>query len=215
MKYQVAMFDLDGTILDTIEDLMISTNVGLTECGYPTRTLDEVRRFVGNGVRKLIERAVPEGTTKEEEEAVFSIFTEHYRDHCADHAKPYPGILELFQKLKQAGVRIAVVSNKPDYGVQSLCQHFFAEDVVYAAGNRDGIARKPDPQPVQIALDALGVRKEDAVYIGDSEVDIATARNCEMDGISVDWGFRPRSVLVENGAKIIVSTADALWECLK
>lgn len=214
MKYQVAMFDLDGTILDTIEDLMISVNVGLSECGYPTRTLDEVRRFVGNGVRKLVERAVPAGSTKEEEEAVFSIFTEHYRVHCADHAKPYPGILELFEKLKQAGVRIAVVSNKPDYGVQSLCQEFFAGYVAYAAGNQDGIARKPDPQPVQMALDALGVTKEQAVYIGDSEVDIATARNCEMDGISVDWGFRPRRVLVENGATKIVSTAEVLWECL-
>lgn len=210
MKYQLAIFDMDGTILNTLEDLADSVNYALSCSNYPTRTLDEVRNFVGNGIRKLMERAVPSGTSPEELEQVYADFTAYYPKHCYDKTKPYSGMIETIQNLRKQGIKTAVVSNKADYGVQILCKQYFDGLFDYAVGEQTGVQRKPAPDSVNIVLDKLKITRNNAVYIGDSDVDIDTARNAEMDCISVDWGFRDPSFLQEHGAKIMVSSPEEL-----
>lgn len=205
MKYKLAVFDLDGTILNTLEDLADSLNAVLKKAGYPTRSIDEVRRFVGNGIRKLIERGVPQGTSEEQIAAVHQEFTQYYKVHCADKTRPYEGIPELLQELRSAGCKTAVVSNKADYGVQELCSKYFPGAFDFAVGERTGIRRKPAPDSVNEVLGILNIAREDAVYIGDSDVDIETAANARMDSIIVKWGFRDAAFLREKGAKVMVS----------
>lgn len=212
--YKVAVFDMDGTILDTLEDLKDSTNYALEKCGYPTRSYDEVRRFVGNGIRKLIERAVPEGLTTEQIDRVHEIFTEHYKVHCADKTKAYDGIKPLLEKLRASGVKTAVVSNKADYGVQELCKEYFDGLFDYAIGEREGIRRKPAPDSVNEALKVLGMSKSEAVYIGDSDVDFETAKNAELPCISVLWGFRDEEFLREKGATLFVHDPAEIYDII-
>ena len=206
MKYQVAIFDLDGTLLDTLEDLADSTNHIMRSFGHPERTLKEVRCFVGNGIRKLIERSAPKDTPTEEIDRMFDAFKEYYGAHCAEKTKPYDGIMDLLDNLQKQGVKLAVVSNKADYAVKALCEQYFPGYFDEAVGERVGIARKPAPDTVNEVLKNLQMDKSQAVYIGDSEVDVQTAKNAEMDCIAVDWGFRDKEVLEEAGAKTIVST---------
>lgn len=210
--YKLAVFDMDGTILDTLEDLKDSTNYALEKCGYPTRTYDEVRRFVGNGIRKLIERAVPEGLAVEQIDRVHEVFTEHYKVHCADKTKAYDGIKPLLEKLRARGVKTAVVSNKADYGVQELCKEYFDGLFDYAVGEREGIRRKPAPDAVNEALRVLGMSKSEAVYIGDSDVDFETAKNAELPCISVLWGFRDEEFLREKGATLFVHDPAEIYD---
>ncbi len=210
--YKLAVFDMDGTILDTLEDLKDSTNYALEKCGYPTRTYDEVRRFVGNGIRKLIERAVPEGLAVEQIDRVHEVFTEHYKVHCADKTKAYDGIKPLLEKLRASGVKTAVVSNKADYGVQELCKEYFDGLFDYAVGEREGIRRKPAPDAVNEALRVLGMSKSEAVYIGDSDVDFETAKNAELPCISVLWGFRDEEFLREKGATLFVHDPAEIYD---
>ncbi len=210
--YKLAVFDMDGTILDTLEDLKDSTNFALEKCGYPTRSYDEVRRFVGNGIRKLIERAVPEGLTVEQIDRVHEVFTEHYKVHCADKTKAYDGIKPLLEKLRASGVKTAVVSNKADYGVQELCKEYFDGLFDYAVGEREGIRRKPAPDAVNEALRVLGIDKSEAVYIGDSDVDFETAKNAELPCISVLWGFRDEEFLREKGATLFVRDPAEIYD---
>lgn len=212
MKYQLAIFDLDGTLLDTLEDLADSTNYVMRSFGYPERTLAEVRSFVGNGIWKLLERSAPNGTPSEEIDRMFEQFKEYYGAHCADKTKPYDGIMELLAFLKKKGVRLAVVSNKADYAVKALCEQYFPGYFDEAVGERVGIARKPAPDTVNEVLKNLKIEKAQAVYIGDSEVDVQTAQNAEMDCIAVDWGFRDKEVLEKAGAEIIVSTPAELFK---
>lgn len=209
---RLAIFDLDGTILDTLEDLADALNHALTEFGYPTRTLPEVRRFVGNGIRNLIRRGAPAGTQEAEIDRLHAVFTAHYNAHCADKTRPYAGIPELLTALRDRGIRTAVVSNKPDGAVKPLCARYFPGLFDAAVGERTGVARKPAPDSVNAVLAELGFDRSEAVYIGDSEVDIATAWNAGMACFSVDWGFRPREELLANGAKLIASTPQALLE---
>lgn len=204
-QYQLIIFDLDGTILDTLEDLMISLNDALQKNGFPKRSLSEVRRFVGNGIGMLIRRAVPKGTAPEAIGSVHSDFTAHYKVHCADHTRPYPGIPELMQALKEADRRIAVVSNKADYAVQDLCRQYFPGLIDIAAGEKEGVRKKPEPDSVLSVIRQAGVPKEQAVYIGDSEVDIQTARNAGIDAIIVEWGFRDKPFLSEQGADVFAA----------
>lgn len=206
MKYKAAIFDMDGTILNTLEDLWGATNYMLRVSGYPERTLDEVRQFVGNGIRKLIERAAPQGTDSAEIDRLFGVFNGYYKEHCADNTKPYDGILDMLKKLRAGGVRTAVVSNKADYAVQELCVQYFDGLFDAAAGERAGVRKKPAPDAVFAVLDKLGVNAADAVYIGDSDVDVETARNSGMAHIIVDWGFRNKDFLISKGAKTIVSS---------
>lgn len=211
LKYKVAVFDMDGTILNTLQDLADSINFALKENGFPERTIEEVRLFVGNGLTKLVERAVPKNASDEEKEKVLESFNRFYPEHCYVHTKPYDGILELLQKLKSNGMKIAVNSNKPDYGVKELCKKYF--DGVFDAevGIKDGMKTKPSPDAVNKILVLLKCEKQDAVYIGDSDVDIMTAKNAGIKSISVDWGFRTKDFLQKNGAEKIVENADELF----
>ena len=205
-EYTTYIFDLDGTLLDTLDDLAASTNYALHQHGMPQHSRDEVRMFVGNGVGRLIARAVPENTPVETYEQVLQTFREHYLIHGLDRTKPYPGIMPLLRDLKQRGKLIAVVSNKFYAATQELCTHFFGPLVDVAIGEREDIRRKPAPDTVNEALRQLHADRASAVYIGDSDVDIATARNSAMPCISVLWGFRDRQFLIDNGATCLVSS---------
>lgn len=214
MAYKLAIFDLDGTILDTLEDLADATNYALGEHGYPRRTIEEVRRFVGNGIRKLIERAVPAGLAKEEIDRVHETFSIYYQQHCADKTKPYEGILPLLERLRAAGCLTAVVSNKADAAVQPLCQRYYNGLFDYAVGERAGIRRKPAPDSVQEVLCRLQVDAAWAVYIGDSEVDIQTAENAGLDSIIVTWGFRDRAYLESQGGRRFVDRPEEIEQII-
>ena len=210
---KLIIFDMDGTILDTLEDLKNSLNFALTANDMPERTLDEVRRFVGNGIGKLIERGVPNGSTPQQIAGVQAAFFPHYTLHCNDHTRPYDGIVEVIAALRKAGYLTAVVSNKADFAVQDLCKIWFDGLFDVAVGEREGLRRKPAPDSVFEVCKLLNVSVEESVYIGDSEVDYQTACNAGMDVISVEWGFRDAAFLKEIGAKKIVSTPRELAAC--
>lgn len=214
MKKKLVIFDLDGTILDTLQDLADSTNYALVYHGFPERSVDEVRRFVGNGIGNLIKRAVPEHTPEDVTDAVLSTFKLHYGEHCADTTRPYEGILPLLSKLKEEGIQTAVVSNKADFAVQELCDRYFSGCFDFVVGEREGIRRKPSPDSVNEVLKKLQKTAEESVYIGDSDVDVDTAVNAGMDMIGVSWGFRGREFLIEHGAKKIVDIPEEIWEWL-
>ena len=210
MPYTAAVFDLDGTLLDTLEDLYRATNAALTAHLLPLRSREEVRMFVGNGVELLIRRAVPTWCDEETTLAVLADFKTTYAAICKDNTKPYDGILPLLEALRDRGIRIAVVSNKFDAATKALCKEYFGDLVEVAIGERAGIRKKPAPDTVLEALRAFDLTAESAVYIGDSDVDIRTAENCGMDCISVTWGLRDEDFLVENGAKDLVRTPSEL-----
>ena len=212
MRYQTYVFDLDGTLLDTLGDLAASTNYALRTHGMPEHSLDDVRRFVGNGVRVLMERAVPQGAENPQFEAAFQTFRTHYMQHSLDTTKPYDGILETLEALKAEGCRLAVVSNKMMAATQELCRHFFRDTIEVAIGEHEaqGIRKKPAPDTVNEAFRQLGVGKERAVYVGDSDVDIMTARNSGLPCISVLWGFRDRDFLIQHGAETFISAPSEL-----
>ena len=214
MKYRLAVFDMDGTILDTLEDLTDSMNFTLTHFGYPTRTIDEIRSFVGNGLAKLMERACPPGTDAARLGEVLGVFNGHYARHCADKTGPYPGILSLIRDLRAAGMLTAVVSNKADYGVQELCHRYFEGLFDAAVGERPGVMRKPAPDMVRAVLARLGVDRAEAVYIGDSDVDVMTAKNSGLDLVAVAWGFRTVDFLKSAGALRIAGDAGELKNIL-
>jgi phosphoglycolate phosphatase len=210
MKYKSYIFDLDGTLLATLGDLAASCNYALRTHGMPERTIDEVRRFVGNGVKKLMERAIPGGLDNPQFDATYADFRLHYLHHNLDTTKPYPGIMDMLARLQREGAHLAVVSNKFYAATQELVEHFFSDYVQVAIGERENIRKKPAPDTVLEALRQLGVTKEDAVYIGDSDVDIDTARNCGMPCISVLWGFRDRQFLLDHGATTLVERPDEI-----
>ena len=203
MSYDTYIFDLDGTLLDTLQDLATSVNYALRQHHMPEHSIDDVRRFVGNGVRRLMELAVPEGTADPAFEAAFATFREYYMEHSLDTTRPYDGIPELIHELKQRGCRMAVVSNKMMAATQELVHHFFP-DIEVAIGEDEaaGIRKKPAPDTVFAAMKQLG--QGSAVYVGDSDVDLATARNSGLPCISVLWGFRDREFLLAHGATTFV-----------
>jgi phosphoglycolate phosphatase len=215
MKYQYVIWDLDGTLLDTLEDLAASTNAALTQFGMPLRTVDEVRQFVGNGVRRLMAQAVPQGEENPAFEAVFQAFKQHYAIHNQEKTDLYPGIAELLRSLRERGMKMAVVSNKVDSAVQALIPCYLEGLLDYAIGEKEPLRRKPNPDMVWAALQALGVTSvTEAVYVGDSEVDVLTARNAGLSCIGVSWGFREKQVLVDAGAECIADTVEALGAIL-
>lgn len=206
------IFDMDGTILNTLDDLSDSVNHVLKKNHFPQRTLDEVRTFVGNGIRKLIERALPEESTEAIVEVVYSDFMEYYQKHCADKTRPYDGIVELLDQLKEKGIHLAVVSNKAEPAVKELCDIYFPGSFECAIGVREGILPKPAPDGVDQALEFFGIKKEEAVYIGDSEVDVKTALNSGLDMICVEWGFRDRAFIEKQGGKNFVRVPEDILE---
>ena len=195
MKLKAVIFDLDGTILDTLGDLSNSVNFALQQNSLPLRSIDEVRAFVGNGIRLLIERAVPEGTDEETLNKCFDAFKAHYKENSAVLTKAYDGIPEVLSELSAMGLKTAVVSNKADFAVQILVEEYFKGLFQYSVGEREGIRRKPYPDSVFSVIETFGVNKDECIYIGDSEVDIETAKNAGIKCICVTWGFREKEFL--------------------
>ncbi len=209
--YKTIVFDLDGTLLDTLDDLTDGTNAALEKFGLKQRTKEEVRGFVGNGAVKLMERAAgnAENVTTE---ALVQAFNDYYGVHCEDKTKPYEGILELLKKLKEKGIYTAVLSNKPDYAVKKLAKRYFGDLLEMALGENEaaGIRKKPAPDALFAVMKACNADKASTVFVGDSEVDIQTAKNAGIDCISVSWGFKTRNFLLENGATKLAEDAAAL-----
>lgn len=208
MKYTTVVFDLDGTLLNTLDDLAGSVNFALKENGLPQRTIDEVRRFIGNGVRVLIRRAVPAGTTDDLYERTFKTFEDHYRKNSRNLTAPYEGIMELLNDLKAMGYRLAIVSNKIDFAVKDLRDEFFDGVIEVAIGDSPDTNNKPEPDMVFKALKMLDESADNAVYVGDTDVDLETAKNSGMECISVSWGFRSREELEGYNAKMIADVPE-------
>lgn len=198
------IFDLDGTLLDTLQDLADAVNYSLRQNAMPERTIDEVCRFVGNGVEKLMMRAVPDGKNHPAFEKTFSDFREYYALHCKDHTAPYPQILPLMEELKRRGIKMAIVSNKLDSAVKQLDAEYFGGLTQAAIGETEHVKRKPAPDSVIKAMQELKVTPEQTIYVGDSDVDILTAMNAKIPCISVTWGFRDREFLLEHGATQLI-----------
>lgn len=207
MKKNILIFDLDGTLLNTLEDLADSTNFALRKFNYPERTIEEVRNFVGNGVAKLIERAIPEGLNNPNFENCLQTFKENYSQNMYNKTAPYNGIIEMLEKLRAHNCKIAVVSNKFDAAVKELCQKYFPNLIDIAIGENEvaGIKKKPAPDTVFQVLKKLNCDKSEAIYLGDSEVDIMTAENSGIPCISVTWGFKDEDFLKRHNAQIIVN----------
>ena len=208
MNENSVIFDLDGTLLDTLDDLLNSVNYILKKNGFPERSAAEIRRFLGNGARDLMRRSVPESIEGDAFEKILAEYVEYYNAHSKIETKPYPGVLELLSELKKNGIKTSVVSNKPDMTVKELCKEYFGDRLDFALGDRADISRKPSADPLLFAMNELGC--ESAVYVGDSEVDILTAKNAGLPCISLTWGFRDKELLEEYGAKAFASNCDEL-----
>ncbi len=211
MKYKTIVFDLDGTLLNTLDDLADSVNYALRTNNLPERTIDEIRRFIGNGVRILMRRAVGDKVTEEVYQKAFRTFEEHYRGNSRNKTAPYPGVLKMLGELKTRGYKLAIVSNKIDFAVKDLREEFFFDVIDVAIGDSEDTNNKPEPDMVYKALRELGASVEDAVYVGDTDVDLETAKNSGMDAICVSWGFRSRDELEGYNAPVIIDTAEEIY----
>lgn len=211
---KLIIFDMDGTILNTLDDLTSSLNYALETNTLPKRTVSEVRSFVGDGIRKLVERGVPNDSSNSIINQVYDCFIKHYYAHCHDQTKPYQGIIELLKKLQNNGYQLAVVSNKDECAVKTLCELYFNGLFNRAVGVSSNVLPKPAPDLVNAVLQKLNCSSSETIYIGDSVTDIETADNAGIACISVDWGFRDRSFLLAHGAKTIVSTTEELFNIL-
>ena len=213
--YEAVIFDLDGTLLDTLDDLWDSVNAALQKYALPIRTREEVRAFIGNGIVKLMQRA---SGLKEGElfDGVLSEFKRHYGAHCEDKTQPYEGIIPMLESLRVKGVKTAVVSNKADFAVKKLAEGYFHGLLLEAVGENEaeGIRKKPAPDSLLAVMESLGVDASSTVYVGDSEVDIQTAQNAGVECISVTWGFKDRDFLIENSAMLLVDSVEELLEKL-
>ena len=207
-KYDAILFDLDGTLLDSLEDMKDSVNHVMREFGFPEHTTEEIRTFVGNGIRRLIERSVPEDTDPRTCEAALKVYRSYYNDHCMIKTKPYDGVPELLAALKKEGFAMAIVSNKNEEAVEEMREHYFGDLVPLAFGQSDAVPKKPDPSMVYAAADRLGIPKERCIYVGDSEVDIETAKNAGIDCITCLWGFREKEFLLAEGARVLAEAAE-------
>ena len=216
MRYNTVIFDLDGTLLNTLDDLADSVNYALSKMNYPPRDKSEIRLFLGNGIRNLMKLSVPDGISDEDFDKVFAIFKEYYNIHNQDKTKPYDGVIRLMHDLKNKGIKMAIVSNKVQSAVDQLREKFFSDVIDIAIGDNPDMKRKPEPDSCFKALELLESATKNAVYVGDSEVDMATAKNAGLDLITVLWGFRDRDFLIENGAKVFAEIpADIEREVLK
>ena len=209
---KAAIFDLDGTLLYTLEDLTDSTNFALAKYDYPVCTLEQIRSYVGNGVYKLIERALPDGAQNPDFSVCLETFKNHYKQNMYNKTRPYDGVIKMLEELKSKNIKTAVVSNKFDAAVKELCRNYFAELIDIAVGESENVQKKPAPDGVLKVVKKLGLSSKECVYTGDSEVDIQTAKNAEMDCISVDWGYKNRDFLISNGALLIVSDIKELTQ---
>lgn len=212
LNHKLIIFDMDGTILNTIEDITNAVNYILSKYELTVRRVDEVKFFVGNGLKKTLLRSVPVGTDETFVDGIYPEFTDYYKAHSRDNTKPYDGIVEVIKELKAKGYKLAVVSNKRHEAVLELCDEFFEGCFDVAMGDQEGINIKPAPDMVEAVLKQTGCKKEEAVYIGDSDVDIMTAHNSGLSCISVSWGFRSKDFLIEHKAEVIIDSPKELFE---
>ena len=211
---KLVIFDMDGTILNTLDDLYLCTVYALESCGYPAVDKNTVRKFTGRGVRFMVKNCMPDGTTDREFESVISAFLPYYGEHCDDHTRPYPDVCRVIEKLRARGYKTAVLSNKIGFAVEDLCEKHFDGLFDDILGQTDGLKPKPEPDGIIKILGDLNVKKEDAVLVGDSDIDILTGYNADIDVIGVDWGFREREILTGLGVKTIVSRPEELLSVL-
>ena len=214
MNIKAVIWDLDGTLLNTLDDLAASVNAALAMNGMPLRSTEEVRAFVGNGIRNLMMRAVPDGEANPAFDKALEDFTRHYGAHSRDRTRPYDGILEMLDKLSGEGVKHAIVSNKIDFAVKALSRAYFGERMCAAIGDDPSRARKPAPDSVLAAMREMGVTAQETVYVGDSDVDVLTARNAGVPCVAVLWGFRDEACLRAAGAGRLAHTPDELREII-
>ena len=212
--YSLAIFDLDGTLLDTLGDLHASVNFALKEFSFPERTIDEVRSFIGNGVVKLMERSTPDGTDDATQKECLDVFRAHYLEHMSDTTAPYAYVADLLSSLRSKGIKIAVVSNKLHPAVEDLCESYFPGLIDKAVGVSVEAERKPSPVNVIRTAECFGVKPEDCIYIGDSEVDVQTAHNAHIKCIGITWGFRDKDCLEANGCDFIADTVDEVYNLI-
>lgn len=210
MKYQVVIFDLDGTILNTLDDLADSCNYILKKNNFPTHTKEQIKMFVGNGIPKLIERALPQNSSKEMQEKILKEFKEYYNIHSQDKTKPYDGIEDLFRELHSLKIKVAVNTNKNEEIAKFILNQYFPNLIDVVAGGREDTPHKPDPTGVNRILSQLKIQKKQALYVGDSDVDFMTGTNAGIDVVNVGWGFRSKEFLYEHGAKTIFDDASKL-----
>lgn len=215
MKYSTVIFDLDGTLLDTLDDLTDSVNEIMKRYGYPVYEKEQIRRFVGNGIRVLMQRALPKELCAETFEECFLAFREYYTNHCMEKTRPYLGIVPLLTKLNEQKIKMAIVSNKNDEAVKELADYYFQNLIATAIGNKQGVCPKPAPDTVFEAMKLLSSRKEETLYVGDSQVDMQTAVNAGIPCVLVDWGFRDRDELEKLGALAVIHTPEELINILK
>lgn len=215
MDKDTIIFDLDGTLLNTLEDLHACFNYAIELCGYPKRSLSEIRNFVGNGIKKAIERALPKGTSEEEIDKVIVTFKKYYQEHMTEYTKPYNGIIKLLEELKEKGYKIGVVSNKYDKAVKALCKDYFGDLVQTAIGESKEIEKKPNPNGVLKAIKEVNSTVERTIYVGDSEVDIQTAKNANVPCISVLWGFKDKEFLEANGGYIFAKVPEDIIKIIE
>ena len=209
MNKKAAIFDLDGTLLNTIADIANAVNSALWENGLPYRSVDEVMHFVGNGAHKLIERCVEDDPSKADD--VLADFERIYGADCVNQTRPYSGIGALLRRLKEEGMLLGVLSNKPDFAAKKVCEHYFGGIFDFVDGERDGVKVKPDPSLLLAELQKRGIKPSDAVMIGDGETDVKCAEAAGVDFVGVDWGYRSESVLREVGAKDVACCAQELY----
>lgn len=212
---KLVAFDLDGTLLNTIDDLVYACNHTLEVSGYPTRSLDEVRRFVGNGIPKLIERALPAPVSEEEFAKLVEIFNEYYAEHLWDYSVEYDGISELIEEFRIQGKTLMVITNKNEVLAKEIVQHFYPEIFAKVLGDNPEKTLKPDPSYYYEALEELQISPEETILIGDSDTDVKTAVNSGAYGIGAEWGYRNAEVLAENGADVIIENPRKLLELLR
>lgn len=206
--YKVVIFDLDGTLLNTLIDLANAVNFALRKFSFPERTVDEVRSFIGNGVVKLMERSTPDGTDAKTQEECLEVFRKHYLEHMADNTSPYEGVSDILTALREKGIKTAVVSNKLHPAVTELCENYFPDLIDVALGVSSEDERKPAPVNVIKAMEKCGSDCQSTVYVGDSEVDVLTAHNADIKCIGITWGFRDKAVLLEKGCDLIADTPE-------
>ena len=202
--YKYVLFDMDGTVLDTLQDLTDAVNVTISKFGYPEKQGSEIAHFLGNGARHLIAAATGKEDGDGEVDIILKEYLPYYNAHCLDKTGPYPGIIELMHELKAKGVKMAVISNKPDAAVQDLSAELFPELLELSVGETADVKRKPAPDMVLKAMEELGAESDECVYVGDTEVDLATARNAGLPCIAVSWGFRSKEELIAAGAETII-----------
>lgn len=212
--YKYVIFDLDGTLLNTLEDLANAGNYALKTMGFPTYANEKYKYFVGNGIPKLIERIVPKGISQSDMQKVHTLFSQYYEAHCIDKTKPYDNIPEMLKKLKNSGVKTAVATNKDHVFSVKLIKDFFGDDIDFVCGRKDGFPKKPDPYIVNTLIEQLNAVRKETLYVGDSNVDMETAINANLDSCGVLWGFRTEKELMESGAKHIAADANQLYDLI-